>query len=166
METALLTQDNGIMLAYRDRTGASDEYRFAHLNHEDPSVVLEWVNTLLYMKYCILRQDNPQSQDKVSFSQYWELPPRGLSEVIRLNIICTVYSLNTFNFLLWSWIMIHDDLGHRKTTEPIRNPTELCNRWYTRPSTASIFCAFRIATCRFWAPLRRKGKCELRQKRC
>jgi hypothetical protein len=53
------------MLAYRDRTGASDEYRFAHLNHDDPSVVLDWVNTLLYMKYCILRQDNPQSQDKV-----------------------------------------------------------------------------------------------------
>jgi len=64
VETALLTQDNGIMLAYRDRTGASDEYRFAHLNHDDPSVVLDWVNTLLYMKYCILRQDNPQSQDK------------------------------------------------------------------------------------------------------
>ena len=106
----MLTQDNGIMLAYRDRTGASDEYRFAHLNHDDPSVVLDWVNTLLYMKYCILRQENPQSQDKV----------------------CAVHFLVLNNVIL----------GHRKTSEPICYPSELCNCWDAGSSTTSVFRAF------------------------
>ena len=123
VETALLTQDNGIMLAYRavgkslsnsiyskttkcmttrvlpfeswvseeendikfdplrlllleilrpklkhdSDSPVTDEYLFAHLSHEDQTVVLEWVNTLLYIKYTLLKTQNPTVADKVSF---------------------------------------------------------------------------------------------------
>ena len=90
VETALLTQDNGIMLAYRRQgtlknknlrvlsrifrhqaskilldSPVTDEYLFAHLSHEDQTVVLEWVNTLLYIKYKLLKERNPNTADKV-----------------------------------------------------------------------------------------------------
>jgi hypothetical protein len=66
VETALLTQDNGIMLAYRRQDSpVTDEYLFAHLSHEDQTVVLEWVNTLLYIKYKLLKERNPNTADKV-----------------------------------------------------------------------------------------------------
>ena len=45
----------------------TDEYLFAHLSHEDQTVVLEWVNTLLYIKYTLLKTQNPTVADKVSF---------------------------------------------------------------------------------------------------
>jgi hypothetical protein len=65
VETALLTQDNGIMLAYRAvDSPVTDEYLFAHLSHEDQTVVLEWVNTLLYIKYTLLKTQNPTVADK------------------------------------------------------------------------------------------------------
>ena len=43
----------------------TDEYLFAHLSHEDQTVVLEWVNTLLYIKYTLLKSQNPTVADKV-----------------------------------------------------------------------------------------------------
>ena len=46
--------------------GVSDEFRFAHLNHEDQQVVLDWVNTLLFMKYKLLKEQNPSVADQVS----------------------------------------------------------------------------------------------------
>jgi len=65
VETALLTQDNGIMLAYREQDSpVTDEYLFAHLSHENQTVVLEWVNTLLYIKYKLLKDQNPATSDK------------------------------------------------------------------------------------------------------
>ena len=43
----------------------TDEYLFAHLSHENQTVVLEWVNTLLYIKYKLLKDQNPATSDKV-----------------------------------------------------------------------------------------------------
>ena len=47
----------------------TDEYLFAHLSHEDQTVVLEWVNTLLYIKYTLLKSQNPTVADKVRHIQ-------------------------------------------------------------------------------------------------
>ena len=44
----------------------TDEFRFAHLNHDDQPVVLEWVNTLLYMKFMLLKEQNPNLPDQVT----------------------------------------------------------------------------------------------------
>ena len=53
------------IIAYTD-SPVTDEYLFAHLSHEDQTVVLEWVNTLLYIKYKLLKERNPNTADKVS----------------------------------------------------------------------------------------------------
>ena len=57
------------VMTYFIDSPVTDEYLFAHLSHEDQTVVLEWVNTLLYIKYTLLKSQNPTVADKVRHLQ-------------------------------------------------------------------------------------------------